>query len=116
MSGKGRVRVGDAITVPNASHGLPCCPHTLSGAFFEGSGGVVNNKDGVVGGGIGVGDRATTDCPHCPEPIAWADTGSGSCVDNEKVIHRQGDQVLSNCTVSNVGTSTEGSGDVLVGD
>jgi uncharacterized Zn-binding protein involved in type VI secretion len=53
-------RLGDSHS-GICDHGLPCCPHNVSGVISAASGTVFSNSKGVAR----LGDSVTHNCPHC---------------------------------------------------
>jgi len=50
-----------SISVGTCTHGLPCCPHTITGVLFKGS-----SDSKVEGSGAGrFMDLVSHSCPHC---------------------------------------------------
>jgi uncharacterized Zn-binding protein involved in type VI secretion len=68
-------------------HGLPCCPHSVSGSIVLGSGDTFANGKPVAR----LGDSVTHSCPHCG--TGNISSASGSVFANGKGIARLGDSV-----------------------
>lgn len=87
-------------------HGLPCCPHGVSGQIVEGSSDVFSNglqqaRDG---------DLVHHNCPHCG--IGWVQASSKTVFVNGKKIARLGDIVIY---PGGQGKITKSSPDVFAG-
>lgn len=80
-------RVGDKHS-GICNHGLPCCPHPVSGVITAGSDSVFANGMGVAR----VGDTVTCTCPHCG--AGTIKTGSSKHFANGMAMARIGDEVL----------------------
>jgi len=68
-------------------HGLPCCPHVVTGVIVSGSGDVKTNGIGVAL----LGSEVIHDCPHCG--TGYISSASGSVFADGIPIAREGDEV-----------------------
>jgi uncharacterized Zn-binding protein involved in type VI secretion len=98
-------RTGD-LTLGMGSHGLPCCPHVLTGVRLSGASSVNINGRGASRAGV---DIASHSCPHCAINLCLQ--GSGNVLVNGVGLHRVGDLVTEFC---GTGQSVTGSPDVEV--
>ena len=98
-------RLGD-LTLGVGSHGLPCCPHVLTGVRVSGSPDVQVNGRGASRAGA---DIAVHSCPHCAVNLCVQ--GSPDVRVNGLGLHRVGDLVTEFC---GVGQTVTGSPDVRV--
>ena len=88
------------------NHGLPCCPHNVTGIFMQGStdcdcNGLASQR---------VYDMTMHDCPHCPNGMVTS--GSTGKKVNGLGAARLGDPVTE---FYGTGIITSGSGDTDVG-
>jgi len=88
------------------SHGLPCCPHGVSGVIVGGSPNVFVN--GLAGARLG--DPVVHSCPHCGTGVI--SSASSTVTYNSIPAARKGDSVTY---PGGSGVITSGSGDVNVG-
>lgn len=103
-----QARVGDSSQVPADAHGCPACPHTAIGPAIQGSANVLTN--GLPS--VRIGDKGIH--AACCGPNMWnAKTGSGSVLINGRRAHRLSDLVM-HC--GGIGTTVQGSPNVIVGD
>jgi uncharacterized Zn-binding protein involved in type VI secretion len=98
-------RVGDQHSGV-CSHGLPCCPHGVSGPIVQGSPDVFANGKAVAR----LGDSITHSCPHCG--TGNVSSASGTVKANSKGVARVGDSVTY---PGGGGTIVQGSSDVFAG-
>jgi uncharacterized Zn-binding protein involved in type VI secretion len=89
------------------SHGLPCCPHGVSGVISAGSPDVNANGKPVAR----LGDSVTHSCPHCGTGVV--SSASGTVKANGIGVARAGDSVTY---PGGGGTINSGSPDVNAGD
>lgn len=91
-------------TIGIGSHGLPCCPHVITGVRITGSLNV--NINGRRASRAFV-DIAAHTCPHCA--INLCIQGSPDVSINGQPAHREGDLVTEFC---GIGHTNSGSPDV----
>ncbi len=96
-------RYGDT-TIGIGSHGLPCCPHLITGTRISGSPDVDVNGRKASRAYI---DIAVHSCPHCA--INLCIQGSPTVAVDGKPLHRQHDLVTEFC---GIGYTDSGSPDV----
>lgn len=84
------VRISDE-TRGSGSHGLKCCPHTITGFVIQGS--ETTFADGLAM--ARVGDMTIHDCPHCTTGILVE--GSETTFADGIACVRVGDLVNENC-------------------
>ncbi len=104
--GNGVARKGD-IHEGTCDHGLPCCPHAVSGVIIEGSEDVLTNNKNTAR----LHDKVTHNCPHCG--TGFISSGSSSVLANGMPVARVGDKVSY---PGGSGIITTGSDDVKAGD
>lgn len=83
---KGIARKGD-IHEGICDHGLPCCPHAVSGTIIEGSENVLTNGRNTAR----LNDKVIHNCPHCG--TGHISSGSSSVLANGMPVARVGDKV-----------------------
>jgi uncharacterized Zn-binding protein involved in type VI secretion len=69
------------------SHGLPCCPHSVSGVISSASNNTKVNSRGVAR----LNDNVTHDCPHCG--TGYVSSASSTYKVNSRGVARLGDSV-----------------------
>ena len=72
------------------SHGLLCCPHSVSGVFIQGSPNVLTNGRPTVR----LNDALVSSCPHCGGVGGRASSASGTVFANGRGVVRAGDSVV----------------------
>jgi len=87
-------------------HGLPCCPHTITGIFLGGSPDCQCNRMEMQR----LFDTTLHSCPHCP--VGMVISGSSGKKVNGQGAARQGDPVTE---IFGTGIITSGSSDTEVG-
>jgi uncharacterized Zn-binding protein involved in type VI secretion len=83
----GVARLNDTHT-GTCSHGLPCCPHGVSGVISGASGTVFANGRGYAR----LGDPVTHSCPHCG--VGNVSSASGDVKADGIGVARLGDSVV----------------------
>lgn len=104
---RGQNRITD-ITIGVGSHGLPCCPHLITGFRITGSPDVYVND---LRASRALIDIAIHDCPHCP--INLCICGSPDVYINDYKAHRFLDCETEFC---GSGVSVTGSPNVITND
>jgi uncharacterized Zn-binding protein involved in type VI secretion len=99
-------RVGDPHS-GICSHGLPCCPHSVTGVIAAGSPDVFANGKPVAR----LNDLVTHNCPHCG--IGNVSSASGTVFANGIGVARKGDSITY---PGGGGIIDFASGDVSAGD
>jgi len=89
------------------SHGLPCCPHNVSGEISSASGDVISNEKGEAR----LNDNVTHNCPHCG--TGYVSSASGTVKNNGIGVARLGDSVTY---PGGGGKIVSASGNVYAGD
>jgi uncharacterized Zn-binding protein involved in type VI secretion len=82
-----RVARLDDIHSGICTHGLPCCPHNVTGPIVSASGDVKINSKGVAR----LGDSVIHNCPHCG--TGNISSASGTVKANDIQVARLGDAV-----------------------
>ncbi len=80
------------ITIGTGSHGLPCCPHLITGYRITGSADVEVNGRAASRAGV---DIAVHNCPHCAVNVCVG--GSADVTINGQGAHRLSDGVTEFC-------------------
>lgn len=93
------------LTLGTGTHGLPCCPHVLTGIRITGSPDVLTNG---LGASRAYADLALHSCPHCAVNLCMQ--GSPDVLTNGYPAHRVGDAVTEFC---GWGQTVTGSPDVF---
>jgi len=93
-------------TLGVCNHGLPCCPHTISGIIMDTSTDCDCNGQGMAR----QDDMTMHTCPHCPNGYIMSSSGSKKV--NNKGGAREGDTVNE---THGTGIITSGSKDTMVG-
>lgn len=95
----GVTRIGD-ITIGVGSHGLPCCPHVITGIVITSSPSTYAESLGMAR----IGDLTSHNCPHCPIGILL--TGSPTTFAESIPLSRLTDVVNEVCGTGNVVTAS----------
>jgi uncharacterized Zn-binding protein involved in type VI secretion len=103
---EGQARLGDRHS-GICDHGLPCCPHNVTGVISSASPDVIVNGKGAAR----LNDSVTHDCPHCG--TGYISSASKTVIANGRGVARKNDSVTY---PGGGGTIITASSDVFAGD